>query len=98
MTSRHKGCSRVSRLLFICIATLAIGASVIPAAAASNGKIVFKSGRNGSNGIWAMNPDGTGAASLISNVSFNYDDPVSSPDGSKSPSRRIWQAETRKSL
>jgi Tol biopolymer transport system component len=69
--------------LVICSATLALFASVIPALAATNGKIVFASGRNGTNGIWVMNPDGSGATSLISNVSFNYNDPVWSPNGTK---------------
>jgi hypothetical protein len=59
-----------SRLLAACRATLAMIGSVIPAPAASNGKIVFKSGRNSTNGIWVMNPDGTGATSLISDTAL----------------------------
>jgi Tol biopolymer transport system component len=74
--------SRVSWRLSIATAVLAIGASVIPASA-SNGKIAFASGRNGTNGIWVMNPDGTSATSLISDVSHNFNDPAWSPDGTK---------------
>src|ERR1700730_18038796 len=74
--------NRMSSRLLIGMAMLAIAASVVPASA-SNGKVAFSSGRNGTNGIWVMNPDGTAATSLISDVSHNFNDPVWSPDGTK---------------
>jgi hypothetical protein len=64
MTSRQNGHGGSSRLHFISIAALAVWAGVIPASAASNGKIAFASGRSGPQGIWVMNPDGTGATSV----------------------------------
>ena len=71
--------SRIARLISLCIVVVAIGAS----ASAQNGKIAFSSARNGVQGIWVMNPDGTGAVSLINDVSRNFYDPAWSHDGSK---------------
>ena len=76
--SRGIGCF-IARCSFLCVVIFAMLAT----ASASNGKIAFVSGRNGTNGIWVMNPDGTGAVSLIGNVSHNFNDPTWSPDGTK---------------
>ena len=83
MQSKKNVLCRIPRLFVVCAATLALVASAIPASAASNGKIAFSSIRSNIAGIWVMNPDGSGAISLISSSTSNFQDPVWSPDGSK---------------
>jgi hypothetical protein len=55
---------------------------VTPHALQANGKIAFRSDRDGNTEIYAMNADGTGQTNLTNN-SAGEEDPALSPDGSK---------------
>jgi hypothetical protein len=76
-------CDAIGRVVAQCCRLGVVIVAMVASASASNGKIAFVSGRNGTNGIWVMNPDGTGAVTLIGDISHNFNDPTWSPDGTK---------------
>jgi len=72
-----------NRFLYVACAIVLIGLiCVLPAAATATEKIVFSSTRDGSPGLYTINPDGTGLARLPDNTSYK-NGPGWSPDGSR---------------
>jgi dipeptidyl aminopeptidase/acylaminoacyl peptidase len=69
-------------ILLAALLLLALAAYTLPVSAASQGKIVFSSDRDGNFEIYTMNSDGSDLKSLTDNTA-NDEDPVWSSDGSK---------------
>jgi Tol biopolymer transport system component len=69
----------VRRLGLVAVLALLLPAQAQAAFPGTNGKIAFDEDQGGHSGIWTMNPDGTGAGSLVDGF-FN---PKSSPDGAR---------------
>jgi dipeptidyl aminopeptidase/acylaminoacyl peptidase len=74
---------RKNQFLYVACAIILIGLiCVLPTAAMATEKIVFSSTRDGSPGLYVINPDGTDLARLPDNTSYKIG-PEWSPDGSK---------------
>jgi Tol biopolymer transport system component len=72
---------RASCIGLVCAAVLV--ASAPTAHAALTGKIVFASNRDGTQDIWAMNPDGSGQVKIGGSPIYHETEPAVSPDGNK---------------